>query len=75
MEEKRNIVSSPNIIDTEALFVIYISLDGNSEKTPEDFNEFLSIDSVDRRLFLDQYCDYKFKPTGKTTVLVYSRKK
>lgn len=74
MEEKRNIVSSPNILDTEALFVIFIGLEGNSEKTPEDFNEFLSIDSVDRRLFLDKYCDYEFKPVGETTVLVYSQK-
>lgn len=77
MEEKRNIVSSPNILDTEAMFVVFIGLAGNSDKTPEDFNEFLSIDSVDRRLFLEEYCDYTFKPVdnGKTTVLVYSKKK
>lgn len=77
MEEKRNIVSSPNILDTEALFVIFVGLADNSKKTPEDFNEFLSIDSVDRRLFLDQYCDYELKPidNGKATVLVYSKKK
>lgn len=75
MSEAKNIVSSPSIQDTEALFVIFIGIAGNEEKTPEDFNEFLSIDSVDRRLFLDEYCDYELKEVGKTMVLVYSMKK
>lgn len=74
MEVKRNIISSPNILDTDVLFVIYLGLPGNEEKTPEDFNLFLSIDSVDRRLFLDEYCDYSFEEKGEQTVLIYKRK-
>lgn len=67
-------ISSPNMDDTETLYGKYIEIPGNKEASFDDFYEFLSVESADRQLFLEEYCIYKFVEVENTVVLKFSLK-
>lgn len=52
---KQTIISTPSITDTNVLISKWRSIPGNSNKSLSEFYEFLTIDSVDRTLFLSEY--------------------
>lgn len=60
--------------DTETLYGKYIEIPGNKEASFDDFYEFLSVESADRQLFLEEYCIYKFVEVENTVVLKFSLK-
>lgn len=68
------VVSSPNFEDTEVLYGKYLEMPGNEDKSIDMFYEFLAIESIDRQLFLDEYCMYDFITVENSVVLKYSLK-
>lgn len=70
------VLSSPDITGIDKLYEIY-------QTTPDrdititnisQFYSFLSKNSISRQLFLEEYCDYSFIPTGRIVVLKLSPK-
>lgn len=53
--KKQTIISTPSISDTNVLYSIWKSIPGNGNKSLSDFYSFLTVDSVDRNLFLSDH--------------------
>jgi|GEM_PF-3380208 hypothetical protein len=53
--QKQTIISTPSIADTNILLAAWRAISGNSEKSTLDFYSFLTVDSVDRSVFLSDY--------------------
>lgn len=70
------IVSSPNITDIDRLYEIYQSTPyfDSSTKSMDQFYTFLSTNSNQRQLFLEEYCDYNFVSLDGIVILKLSIK-
>lgn len=53
--QKQTIISTPSITDTNVLFAKWRAIPGNGGKSLAEFYSFLTIDSVERALFLTNY--------------------
>lgn len=67
-------ISSPNIEDIEYLYGKYTEIPGNEYLTFDDFYKFLSVESADRLLFLDEYCTQELVTVENTVILKFTRK-
>lgn len=65
----KDIVSAEDISGMDKLFEIYKSLQGNESASQSGFQDFLSVNSAERIVFLETYCDYSFLPVDRTTIL------
>ncbi|MBK5720155.1 hypothetical protein JGH11_04640 [Dysgonomonas sp. Marseille-P4677] len=65
----RDIVSTEDISGMDRLFEIYKTLPGNEASTVSEFNDFMSVNSSGRAVFLNTYCDYSFMRVERTTIL------
>lgn len=74
MEERKTILVSAPDIDANKLFGIYILIPSNQEKTLDDFTNFLTTESVERDLFLNEHCSYKFLEKEDSIILRYNIK-
>ena len=72
-ERKTTLISAPDI-DANKLFGIYILIPGNQDKTLDDFTNFLTTESVDRELFLNEHCTYKYIEVEDSVILRYNIK-
>lgn len=72
-ERKTTQITAPDI-DANTLFGLYMLIPGNENKEFDDFINFMSEESVDRQLFLDKYCSYKYVEIEETVVLQYKLK-
>lgn len=50
--KKQTIISTPSIADTNVLLEKWRTIPGNRDKTTSEFYSFLSVDSLDRSVFL-----------------------
>ena len=55
--QKQTIISTPSIADINILFAKWKIIPGNESKILSDFYKFLVIDTVDRSVFLHDYCN------------------
>jgi hypothetical protein len=53
--QKQTIISTPSIADTNVLLAKWRAIPGNSVKETAEFYTFLTVDSVDRSVFLSDY--------------------
>ncbi|EGK00466.1 hypothetical protein [Dysgonomonas gadei] len=65
----KDIVSAEDISGMDMLFEIYKSLPGNESASQSGFQDFLSVNSAERTVFLETYCDYFFMQVDRTAIL------
>lgn len=53
--QRQTIISTPSITDTNVLLAKWRAIPGNSGKTTAEFYSFLTVDSVERAVFLSEY--------------------
>jgi len=58
--QKQTIISTPSIADINALVSKWMSIPGNAGRTLNDFHTFLTADSIDRSIFLNDYTVYSY---------------
>jgi len=65
----KDIVSSEDITGIDDLYLIFKDVPGNEDCSMNDFYDFLSTDSPERTLFLEEHCEYSYTKINKTHVL------
>lgn len=71
---RNTVISSPDISGLDTLYNRFKALSGNETSSYDDFISFLSVESADRLLFLDQHCVWDMIDLGKTIVFKISPK-
>lgn len=65
----KDVLSCEDISQINVLFDQYKTIPGNSNATMDSFYSFLSTDSAERTLFLEEYCDYTYIRVNRSYVL------
>jgi len=67
---KQTIITTPSIADAQVLYSRWKSVAGNSDKSLADFYDFLTGDTVDKRVFLSQHTVESFADIKHNIVVV-----
>ena len=74
MAKNNVILSSSDVSSTDTLYDIYKNMPGNESATLDQFYAFLSTESVDQVLFLEQNCIFSFNEFYPIVVLTVDPK-
>jgi len=66
---EQTIISIPSIAETNVLFSSWKLIPGNENRTMADFYRFLSVESIDRTVFIGNNTTEKYTIRGNIVVL------